>query len=147
MSHFSFLRRLLAAFLAALLVMPAAQAAQAAQSAPLPDAPQTQDLQPASAALHPEPAQQASQSVQSDAAQPGAQSSPPSPPADPVGTAAAPTEKPVGSTGSAPAGAVIAPAKQRRVRTFLISIAVIVGAGVAVGTVAALSHGSPSQPR
>jgi len=63
-----------------------------------------------------------------------------------VGTAAAPYEKPMGVTASRPAGAVIAPAKQRRVRSILIKIGIVVGAGVAIGTVAALSHASPSQP-
>ena len=63
-----------------------------------------------------------------------------------VGTAAAPYEKPIGVAASRPAGAVIAPAKQRRVRSFLISIGIVVGAGVAIGTVAALSHASPSHP-
>jgi hypothetical protein len=41
---------------------------------------------------------------------------------------------------------VIAPAKQRRARSFVIRVGIIVGACVAVGTVVALSHGSPSQP-
>jgi hypothetical protein len=66
--------------------------------------------------------------------------------AKPVGTAAAPYERPTGITGSRPAGAVIAPAKQRRVRTILISIGVVAAAGIAIGTVAGLSHGSPSRP-
>ncbi len=66
--------------------------------------------------------------------------------AKPVGTAIAPREKTMGVTASRPAGAVIAPAKQRRVRALVIKIGVIVGAGVAIGTVAALSHSSPSQP-
>jgi hypothetical protein len=64
----------------------------------------------------------------------------------PVGTAAAPYEPTVGIAASRPAGAAIAPAKQRRVRTILISLGVIAGAGIAVGSVAALSHGSPSRP-
>ena len=64
----------------------------------------------------------------------------------PVGTAAAPYERTMGVAASRPAGAAIAPAKQRRVRTILISVGVIVGAGIAVGSVAALSHGSPSRP-
>jgi hypothetical protein len=63
-----------------------------------------------------------------------------------VGTAAAPYEPTVGVAGSRPAGAAIAPAKQRRVRTIIISLGVIAGAGIAVGSVAALSHGSPSRP-
>jgi hypothetical protein len=65
----------------------------------------------------------------------------------PVGTAAAPAEPAVGVAASKPAGAAIAPAKQRRVRIFLIRVAVVVGACVAVGTVVALSHSSPSEPR
>jgi hypothetical protein len=68
-------------------------------------------------------------------------------PAKPVGTAAAPSETTTGIAASRPAGAVIAPAKQRRVRAILISVGVLVGAGVALGTVAALSHSSPSQPK
>ena len=64
----------------------------------------------------------------------------------PVGTAAAPYEPTTGVAASRPAGAAIAPAKQRRVRTFLISLGIIAGAGIAVGSVAALSHGSPSRP-
>ena len=67
--------------------------------------------------------------------------------AKPVGTAAAPYEATTGVTASRPAGAAIAPAKQRRVRTILISVGVVVGAGVALGIVAALSHSSPSQPK
>lgn len=65
----------------------------------------------------------------------------------PVGTAAAPYEKPEGIPASRPAGAVLAPAKQRRARSFLIRVSVIVGAAVAIGTVAALSKGSPSRPQ
>lgn len=64
----------------------------------------------------------------------------------PVGTAAAPYEKTTGVAASRPAGAVIAPAKQRRVRSILIRVGVVVGAAVAVGTVVALSRASPSQP-
>jgi hypothetical protein len=64
----------------------------------------------------------------------------------PVGTAAAPYERTTGIAASRPAGAAIAPAKQRRVRTILISLGVVAGAAIAVGSVAALSHGSPSHP-
>ncbi len=64
----------------------------------------------------------------------------------PVGTAAAPYEKTTGVAASRPAGAVIAPAKQKRARSILIRVSIIVGAAVAVGTVAALSHASPSKP-
>jgi hypothetical protein len=64
----------------------------------------------------------------------------------PVGTAAAPYEKTTGVAASRPAGAAIAPAKQRRARSILIKVGVVVAAAVAVGTVVALSHGSPSRP-
>ena len=64
----------------------------------------------------------------------------------PLGTAAAPYEKSTGVPASRPAGAVIAPAKQRRARSFLIKVGVIVGAAVAIGTVVALSKGSPNRP-
>lgn len=65
-------------------------------------------------------------------------------PLQPVGTAAAPYEKSLGVTAARPAGAAIAPAKQRRVRIIFVRVALIVGAGVAIGTVMALSHASPS---
>ncbi len=64
----------------------------------------------------------------------------------PVGSAAAPIEKTTGVAASRPAGAVIAPAKQRRARSILIRVSIVAGAAVAIGTVVALSHGSPSHP-
>jgi len=64
----------------------------------------------------------------------------------PVGSAAAPLEKTTGVAASRPAGAVIAPAKQRRASSILIRVSIVVGAAVAIGAVVALSHGSPSQP-
>src|ERR1700749_2257827 len=64
----------------------------------------------------------------------------------PVGTAAAPYEKTVGSASSRPAGAVIAPAKQRRAHSLLIKVGLIAGAAVAVGAVVALSKASSSRP-
>jgi len=65
----------------------------------------------------------------------------------PVGTAVAPYEKSTGVAASRPAGAVIAPAKQRRARTLVIRVAVVVGAAAAIGTVVALSHASPGRPQ
>jgi hypothetical protein len=65
---------------------------------------------------------------------------------NPVGTAAAPLAKPTGVAASRPAGAVIAPAKQRRVHPILIRVGIIVGAGVAIGVVAGLSRASSSRP-
>ncbi len=67
-------------------------------------------------------------------------------PASAVGTAAAPEAKASGVMSTRPAGAAMAPAKQRRVRSFLIKVGAVVGAAVAVGTVAALSKSSPSRP-
>jgi len=64
----------------------------------------------------------------------------------PVGTAAAPYEKGVGVAASRPAGAVIAPAKQKRTRSILIRVGLIAAAAVAIGTVVALSSASPSTP-
>ncbi len=64
----------------------------------------------------------------------------------PVGTAAAPYERPMGVPASRPAGAVIAPAKQRRARSILIKVGVIVGAAIAIGAVVGASKGSPNRP-
>jgi hypothetical protein len=65
---------------------------------------------------------------------------------EPVGTAAAGSIETTGVAASNPAGAAIAPAKQRRTRSILIKVGALVGAGAAVGAVAALSSGSPSRP-
>lgn len=64
----------------------------------------------------------------------------------PVGTAAAPYENPVGAAVSRPAGAAIAPAKQKRRRSILIRTGLVIGAAIAVGTVVALSKSSPNRP-
>ena len=65
---------------------------------------------------------------------------------EPVGTAAAESVETTGVAASKPAGAAIAPAKQRRTRALLIKVSAIVGASVAVGTVVALANASPSRP-
>lgn len=65
---------------------------------------------------------------------------------EPTGTAAARAAKTQGGAASKPAGAAIAPAKQRRTRSLLIKLGVIAGAGAALGTVYALAKGSPSRP-
>lgn len=77
------------------------------------------------------------------------QSSPPQsqvPPKKPLGTAAAEPLTPTGTGASEPAGVAIAPAKQRRARSLLIKVGVIVAAGAAVGTVYALSSATNSKP-
>lgn len=78
--------------------------------------------------------------------QPEAASQQQNPPQQPVGTAVAPYEKPTGVAGSRPAGAVIAPAKQRRVRAIVIKVGLLLAGGAAIGTVIGLSKASHSQP-
>jgi hypothetical protein len=63
----------------------------------------------------------------------------------PSGTAVAPEVQISGGAASKPAGAAIAPPKQRQIRTWLIRFGFIAGAGVALGTVAALSAASPGR--
>ena len=89
--------------------------------------------------------QTADQSGQSGTAQSGSEQQQNNLP-KPVGTAAAPYQKTTGVAASRPAGAVIAPAKQHRARTILIRVSLAAGAAVAVGTVVALSRGSPGRP-
>jgi hypothetical protein len=67
-------------------------------------------------------------------------------PKEPVGTAAAETVPTTGVAASRPAGAALAPAKQRRVRTILIRMGAVIGVGAAVGVTMALSEASPSRP-
>jgi len=67
-------------------------------------------------------------------------------PQQPVGTAAAPYEKPTGVAGSRPAGAAIAPGKQRRVRAIVIKVSLILAGAGAVGAVVGLSRASHSEP-
>ncbi|UWZ83916.1 hypothetical protein [Occallatibacter riparius] len=64
----------------------------------------------------------------------------------PVGTAAGPYTRPSGVAGSRPAGAAIAPSKQKRKKALMIRVGLIVGGAVAVGTVAGLSMASSSRP-
>ena len=63
---------------------------------------------------------------------------------EPNGTAVAPQMQTSGGAASKPAGVAIAPPKQRRVRSLLIKLGVLAGAGVAIGTVVGLSAASPS---
>lgn len=64
----------------------------------------------------------------------------------PVGTAAAEAPKVNGITAAQPAGVAIAPAKQRRVRTIVLKVGAIIGAGAAIGAVVALTEATPSKP-
>jgi hypothetical protein len=64
----------------------------------------------------------------------------------PAGTAVAESPMASGIAASQPAGVAIAPAKQHRVRTIVLRTGAIIGAGVAVGTVVALTAGTSSKP-
>jgi len=66
---------------------------------------------------------------------------------NPVGTAAAPLTRPTGVAGSRPAGAAIAPAKQKRAMAIFIRVGLIVAGAAAAGAVIGLSKGSPSHPQ
>lgn len=67
-------------------------------------------------------------------------------PQQPHGAAAAEVQPTTGTSASQPAGAAIAPAKQKRSRSWLIRIGAIAGVGAALGTAFALSSASPSKP-
>ncbi|HLV89310.1 MAG TPA: hypothetical protein VKV39_20160 [Candidatus Sulfotelmatobacter sp.] len=64
----------------------------------------------------------------------------------PVGTAAAEAPNAGGIAASQPAGIAMAPAKQHRVRTIVLRTGAIIGAGVAIGAVVALTAATPSKP-
>jgi hypothetical protein len=67
-------------------------------------------------------------------------------PQRPVGTAAAEAAPVSGITAAQPAGVAVAPAKQHRVRTIVLKVGAIVGAGAAIGAVVALSEATSSKP-
>lgn len=115
---------------------PGQQAAPPSSSQSIPQAPVAQPA--------PSTSQPANGNQQSDPQQPA--QNPQQNGNAPLGTAVAPYEKGVGVAASRPAGVVIAPAKQRRTRSMLISVALVVGAAVAIGTVIGLSKASPSEP-
>jgi hypothetical protein len=165
----SWLRRKIAFGLIIMLAMPLAEAvaespqevvgSQETQSLPsAPFAPQSSDSQAVKAdpetsssdaarpdSPSPAQSQSASQGGQTATSQSTSEQQREAQP-KPVGAAAAPFERTTGVAASRPAGAVIAPAKQRRARSILIRVSIVVGAAVAIGTVVALSHGSPSRP-
>jgi len=72
------------------------------------------------------------------------QPAPPTQGTQPSGTAVAPPVQVSGGAASKPAGVAIAPPKQRQVRSLLLKLGLLAGAGVAVGTVVGLSAASPS---
>jgi uncharacterized membrane protein YebE (DUF533 family) len=147
---------------AALTGMPESVAQDSTQSQPVTQktdpAPAQQDPAPDSAAPNqtasPNPPSTAPDSpgavkTQSEQGNSGSTTTvPPSPqtPSKPLGTAAAQPLTPSGVAASQPAGAAVAPAKQKRSRSLLIKVGAVVGAGVAVGTVLALSNATSSKP-
>jgi hypothetical protein len=64
----------------------------------------------------------------------------------PAGAAAAQKGETAGGAASKPAGAAIAPVKQRQMRSFLLKLGLIAAGGAAIGTVYALSRGTSSTP-
>jgi len=67
-------------------------------------------------------------------------------PQKPVGTAAAEAPNVSAVAASQPAGIAMAPAKQHRVRTIVLKTGAIIGAGVAIGAVVALTAATSSKP-
>lgn len=65
---------------------------------------------------------------------------------EPTGAAGAKAPTVKGAPVAQPAGAAVAPPRQRGHRSLLIKLGLIAGAGVAVGTVVALSAKSPARP-
>ena len=112
---------------------PAAQ--QPAQAQPAEQQSSSQDLPNSPGAIQ----VQSNDANQSKQAQPSSTERP-------LGTAAAEIGSASGTTASRPAGVAIAPAKQRQSRSLLIKVGALLGVGVAVGTVFALSNASPSRP-
>ena len=128
------LERQIACALALAMVMPVGWAA----TDPLPSAPVPHvEAQAQPDQTQPQPTQNANaQQTPADQQNPN----------HPVGTAAAPVVKPEGAPASRPAGAAIAPMKQRRTRAFTIRVAILVATAVAVGTVAGATLASPARP-
>ena len=104
---------------------------------PPPEAPQPQ---PAPAVQT--PATPAAQ----PAATPSTQMEAEHPAQEPLGTAAAEQVPANGGGASRPAGTAIAPAKQHQMRSLLLKVGAVAAAGIAIGTVAALSKGTSSSP-
>jgi hypothetical protein len=101
---------------------------QAPATSPIPDAPN--------------PAENQTTQGASTSARPGTNQQNP----QPEGTATARSARTLGGPASKPAGSAIAPAKQKQTRSLLIKLGAIAGAGLAIGTVYALTRGTPSRP-
>lgn len=112
-------------------------AAAQQQTSPAQPAGDQQNTQPSAPALETRPQQTSPPTADQMQQNSGAK---------PLGTAAAPLTKPTGIAASRPAGAAIAPAKQRRVRKIVIRVGIVVAAAAAVGAVAGLSQSSSGRP-
>jgi predicted lipid-binding transport protein (Tim44 family) len=64
----------------------------------------------------------------------------------PSGAAGAETANVKGAPVAQPAGAAVAPARQRGHRSLLLKVGLLAGAGIAVGSAVALSERSPARP-
>jgi len=152
-----FLKQSLSLCLAALLVLPleayASTGHDDAQQTSSMDQQNTQNTEPATTgkdlgAPAPQSAgtsQNSSQTSSPNNSQTPTQQQEQAPP-PPKGTAAAPDTRVDGVPAATPSGAAIAPAKQKRVRRFSVRTALVVGAVIAVGTVAGLSLATSAKP-
>jgi biopolymer transport protein ExbB len=147
-SEFSFARAIAPVLATALLLAANTALAQQQIVQGVQVNPSAGPLQPsASQPVPPQPAATTPESLPNApeaAAQPPAAQS--APPAAPLGTAAAEQITAAGGGASRPAGNAIAPAKQHQYRSLVIKLGAVAAAGIAVGTVYALSHGTPSVP-
>jgi hypothetical protein len=122
-------------------------AAKINNAEPLPDSPGAVQSNSLVHLLGREPAEDTVALLQEDQSE--SSSAPPAqtaPVQRPVGTAAAGASNVNAIAASQPAGVAIAPAKQHRVRTIILRTGAIIGAGVAVGIVVALTAATPPKP-
>jgi len=133
-----------------LIVSSATEPLVAQQSSDTPSAPAAQQTPPGQSTQPPvelpENPGKSSPNPTPAAQQPPAETAAPAPgsaPQQPNGTAVAPPVEVSGGAASKPAGVAIAPPKQRQIRSLLIKLGLLAGAGVAVGTVVGLSAASP----
>jgi hypothetical protein len=124
--------------------IPVANAGNYSKAGELPDSPGAMLAQAAQQSASQPRLMAPSSSGSSPSASPEGQAQ--STPQKPVGTAAAEAPNATGVAASQPAGVAIAPAKQHRVRTIVLRTGAIIGAGVAVGSVVALTAATPSKP-
>lgn len=101
-------------------------------------------LQPVT--TYPDAAGNPQKEMDAGAQQPSRQSQTQTPSAEPQGAATAEKVPTAGGAAAKPAGAAIAPAKQRQTRSLLIKLGAVAAGAVAAGTIYGLSKGTPSTP-